>query len=166
MRISDGSSDVCSSDLQTARKAGRETIDLANEMSGYFREMCTKLNISCDAFVRTTEPRHHAASVELWRRMEAAGDLYLDRYEGWYSVRDEAFYDESELSAGEGGEKLSPQGTPVEWTAEETWFFRLSKYQDKLHAHSRDHPEFIHPESRPNEVPRLDAGGLNGKSDR
>ncbi|MBA4163211.1 MAG: methionine--tRNA ligase [Erythrobacter sp.] len=149
---------------QTARKAGRATIDLANEMSGYFREMCTKLDISCDAFVRTTEPRHHAASVELWRRMEAAGDLYLDRYEGWYSVRDEAFYDESELSEGEGSEKLSPQGTPVEWTAEETWFFRLSKYQDKLLAHYRDHPDFIRPESRRNEVLRFVEGGLKDLS--
>ena len=149
---------------QTARKAGRETIDLANEMSGYFREMCAKLNISYDAFVRTTEPRHHAASVELWRRMESAGDLYLDRYEGWYSVRDEAFYDESELSEGEGGEKLSPQGTPVEWTAEETWFFRLSNYQDRLLALYRDNPEFIRPESRRNEVMRFVEGGLKDLS--
>lgn len=149
---------------QTARKAGRATIDLANEMSGYFREMCAKLNISYDAFVRTTEPRHHAASVELWRRMEAAGDLYLDRYEGWYSVRDEAFYDENELSEGEGGEKLSPQGTPVEWTAEETWFFRLSNYQDRLLALYRDNPDFIRPESRRNEVLRFVEGGLKDLS--
>ena len=88
-----------------------------------------------DAFVRTTEPRHHRASDAIWKAMEEAGDLYLDRYEGWYSVRDEAFYDESELIEGEGGEKLSPQGTPVEWTAEETWFFRLSKYQEPLLDH-------------------------------
>jgi methionyl-tRNA synthetase len=149
---------------QTARKAGRETIDLADEMSGYFREMCEKLNISYSEFVRTTEPRHHAASVELWRRMEAAGDLYLDRYEGWYSVRDEAFYDESELVDGEGDEKLSPQGTPVEWTAEETWFFRLSKYQDKLLALYRNNPDFIRPESRKNEVMRFVEGGLKDLS--
>ena len=149
---------------QTARKAGRETIDLADEMSGYFREMCEKLNISYSEFVRTTEPRHHAASVELWRRMEAAGDLYLDRYEGWYSVRDEAFYDESELVDGEGDEKLSPQGTPVEWTAEETWFFRLSNYQDKLLALYRDNPDFIRPESRRNEVMRFVEGGLKDLS--
>jgi methionyl-tRNA synthetase len=149
---------------QTARKAGRKTIDLADEMSGYFRDMCEKLNISYSEFVRTTEPRHHAASVELWRRMEAAGDLYLDRYEGWYSVRDEAFYDESELIAGEGEEKLSPQGTPVEWTAEETWFFRLSQYQDRLLALYRDNPDFIRPESRRNEVMRFVEGGLKDLS--
>ena len=83
-------------------------------------------------FVRTSEPRHYEASQAIWKAMEAAGDLYLDRYEGWYSVRDEAFYDDSELIEGEGGEKLSPQGTPVEWTVEETWFFRLSKYQEPV----------------------------------
>ncbi|MEE1876410.1 methionine--tRNA ligase [Altererythrobacter litoralis] len=149
---------------QTARKAGRATIDLATEMSGYFREMCAKLDIAYDDFVRTTEPRHHAASIELWRRMEANGDLYLDRYEGWYSVRDEAFYDESELVEGEGGAKLSPQGTPVEWTVEETWFFRLSQYQDRLLAHYRDNPDFIRPESRRNEVLRFVEGGLKDLS--
>lgn len=149
---------------QTARNMGRETIDLANEMSGHFRDMADKLNLSYDEFVRTTEPRHHAASIELWKRMEANGDLYLDRYEGWYSVRDEAFYDESELGEGEGGEKLSPQGTPVEWTAEETWFFRLSNYQEKLLALYRDNPEFIRPESRRNEVMRFVEGGLKDLS--
>src|SRR3546814_1048092 len=86
--------------------------------------------------------------------MAANGDLYLDRYEGWYSVCDEAFYDESELSEGEGGARLSPQGTPVEWTVEESWFFRLSAYQDRLLALYRDNPDFIRPESRRNEVLR------------
>ncbi|MBL0916394.1 MAG: class I tRNA ligase family protein, partial [Sphingopyxis sp.] len=119
---------------QTARDQGRPTIELADEMSGYFCEMYRKLNISFDHFMRTSDPAHHAASQALWRAMEANGDLYLDRYEGWYSVRDEAFYDESELVQGEGESKLSPQGTPVEWTVEESWFFRLSAYQDKLLA--------------------------------
>ena len=149
---------------QTARRMGLATIDLATEMSSHFRDMCSRLDIACDEFVRTTEPRHHAASSELWRRMEANGDLYLDRYEGWYSVRDEAFYDEGELIEGEGGEKLSPQGTPVEWTVEETWFFRLSKYQERLLQHYRDHPGFIRPESRRNEVLRFVEGGLKDLS--
>lgn len=109
--------------VQTARAAGRETLDFADEMSGYFQSMCAKLNISVDAFVRTTEERHTAASVAIWNGMKAKDDLYLDRYEGWYSVRDEAFYEEKELIEGEGGQKLSPQGTPVEWTVEESWFF-------------------------------------------
>src|SRR4029079_9782515 len=91
-------------------------------------------------------------------------DLYLDRYEGWYSVRDEAFYDETELTDGESGEKLSPQGTPVEWTAEETWFFRLSKYQEPLLQLYRDQPDFIRPESRRNEVLRFVEAGLKDLS--
>ena len=150
--------------VQTARAAGRETKEYADEMSGYFHQMCDDLNISYDAFVRTTEPRHYEASKAIWRAMEAADDLYLDRYEGWYSVRDEAFYDESELIASEGGEKLSPQGTPVEWTVEETWFFRLSKYQDRLLALYRDNPDFIRPESRRNEVMKFVEGGLKDLS--
>ena len=150
--------------VQTARAAGRDTLEFADEMSGHFKAMCEKLNISYDAFVRTSEPRHHEASIALWKAMEASGDLYLDRYEGWYSVRDEAFYDEKELIDGEGGVKLSPQGTPVEWTKEETWFFRLSKYQDQLLAHFRDNPGFLRPESRANEVIRFVEGGLRDLS--
>jgi methionyl-tRNA synthetase len=150
--------------VQTARAEGRDTLEFADEMSSYFRDMCHKLDISYDAFVRTSEPRHHAASKAIWAAMEAAGDLYLDRYEGYYSVRDEAFYDDSELVEAEGGEKLSPQGTPVEWTTEETWFFRLSKYQDRLLALYRDNPDFIRPESRRNEVLRFVEGGLKDLS--
>jgi methionyl-tRNA synthetase len=150
--------------VQAARAEGRDTLEFADEMSGYFRVMCEKLNISYDDFVRTSEPRHHRASIAIWKAMEEAGDLYLDRYEGWYSIRDEAFYDESELIEGEGGDKLSPQGTPVEWTAEETWFFRLSKYQEPLLQLYRDRPEFIRPESRRNEVSRFVEGGLRDLS--
>src|SRR4030095_10133930 len=83
--------------VQTARGQGVDTRTYADEMSQYFRKMCDDLDVRYDAFVRTTEPRHHEASIAIWKAMEAAGDLYLDRYEGWYSVRDEAFYDESEL---------------------------------------------------------------------
>ncbi len=150
--------------VQTARAQGRETLEFANEMSSYFKEMCKTLDISYDRFCRTTEPDHKAASIALWNAMAEAGDLYLDRYEGWYSVRDEAFYDESELVEGEGGAKLSPQGTPVEWTTEETWFFRLSKYQEPLLQLYRDNPEFIRPESRRNEVLRFVEGGLKDLS--
>lgn len=150
--------------VQTARGQGRDIREFADEMSGYFRDMCHGLNIAYDAFVRTTEPRHYEASQKIWQAMAANDDLYLDRYEGWYSVRDEAFYDESELIGGEEGEKLSPQGTPVEWTVEETWFFRLSKYQDRLLQLYRDNPSFIRPESRRNEVVRFVEGGLKDLS--
>jgi methionyl-tRNA synthetase len=145
---------------QTARERGVETQALADEMSAYFREMDAKLNISFDRFIRTTEPAHHASSQAIWKAMQASGDLYLGRYEGWYSVRDEAFYDEKELIDGEGGARLSPQGTPVEWTVEETWFFRLSKYQQPLLDHYAANPDFIRPESRRNEVLRFVEGGL------
>jgi methionyl-tRNA synthetase len=150
--------------VQTARGQGRDTMEFATEMSSYFKSMCSKLNISYTDFVRTSEPRHYEASTALWKAMEANGDLYLDRYEGWYSVRDEAFYDEKEIVTGEGGEKLSPQGTAVEWTTEETWFFKLSRYQDALLKLFKDNPDFIQPDSRRNEVMRFVEGGLNDLS--
>ena len=153
---------------QKARDLGREPRDLADEMTAHFVAMGERLNISHDRFQRTVDPDHHRASQEIWRRMEANGDLYLDRYEGWYSVRDEAYYDESELIEGEGAdgrtEKLSPQGTPVEWTAEESWFFRLSNYADKLLALYRDNPDFIAPERSRNEIVRFVEGGLKDLS--
>ena len=149
---------------QKARELGQEPAQLASEMSALFRDMCDRLNVSYDRYIQTTEPEHHRASQAIWRAMEASGDLYLGRYEGWYSVRDEAYYDESELVEGEGGEKLSPQQTPVEWTVEESWFFKLSEYQDRLLALYREHPEFIQPESRRNEVMRFVEGGLRDLS--
>ncbi|OQW47699.1 MAG: methionine--tRNA ligase [Proteobacteria bacterium SG_bin6] len=149
--------------VQTARDRGVPVRALADEMSGYFQEMRDQLNISCDRFIRTTDADHYSASQAIWQAMADAGDLYLARYEGWYSVRDEAFYDEKELVDGEGG-KFSPQGTPVEWTAEESWFFRLSKYQQPLLDHYAAHPEFIQPESRRNEVLRFVEGGLSDLS--
>lgn len=149
---------------QTARDQGRDVRDLAAEMSGLFKLMCDTLNISYDRFIRTTDADHYRASEAIWRAMADAGDLYLDRYEGWYSVRDEAFYDEKELTEGEGGQKLSPQRTPVEWTAEETWFFRLSKYQQPLLDLYAANPDFIRPESRRNEIMRFVEGGLSDLS--
>ncbi|MHA6723008.1 methionine--tRNA ligase [Sphingomonas sp. RS2018] len=149
--------------VKTARDRDMDVRALADEMSGYFREMADVLDISCDRFIRTVEPDHYAASQAIWQAMADAGDLYLDRYEGWYSVRDEAFYEEKELT-GEGDDRLSPQGTPVEWTAEETWFFRLSKYQQPLlDLYARD-PDFIRPEGRRNEILRFVEGGLTDLS--
>ncbi len=150
--------------LRKAEEQGRTPHELADKMSSYFKEMCDGLNITYDRFIRTVDDDHHRASQALWQAMEANGDLYLDRYEGWYSVRDEAFYDESELVDGEGGEKTSPQGTPVEWTVEESWFFRLSKYQDKLLALFNQHPEFLKPDSRRNEMIAFVSGGLRDLS--
>ncbi|WP_209347633.1 methionine--tRNA ligase [Pontixanthobacter sp. CEM42] len=153
--------------LKMARKAeeqGKTARELADEMSGYFQEMCETLNVSHDRFIRTVEDDHHTASQAIWKAMEAKGDLYLDRYEGWYSVRDEAYYDEKELIEGEGNERLSPQGTPVEWTVEESWFFRLSKYQDALLKLFEETPEFLQPDSRRNEMIAFVEGGLRDLS--
>ncbi|MFV0643378.1 MAG: methionine--tRNA ligase [Sphingomonadaceae bacterium] len=149
---------------QKAREMGIPPRELADQMSGYFTAMCDGLNISYDRFIRTVEDDHHRASQAIWQAMEANDDLYLDRYEGWYSVRDEAYYDESELIKNESGEKLSPQGTPVEWTVEESWFFRLSKYQEPLLALYRDNPDFIQPDSRRNEMIAFVSGGLRDLS--
>ncbi|HTU11083.1 MAG TPA: methionine--tRNA ligase [Allosphingosinicella sp.] len=146
--------------VKTARERNMDVRDLANEMSNYFHEMADFLDIKYDRFIRTSEPQHYATSQAIWQAMADAGDLYLDRYEGWYSVRDEAFYEEKELVEGEGSEKLSPQGTPVEWTAEETWFFRLSKYQQPLLDLYAAQPDFIRPEARRNEILRFVEGGL------
>ncbi len=149
---------------QAARDRGVEPAAFAEQMSSYFREMDEKLNISFDRFIRTTEPDHHRASQAIWQAMADKGDIYLGRYEGWYSVRDEAYYGEEELITADSGEKLSPQGTLVEWTVEESWFFRLSAYQDRLLDHYRAHPDFIRPESRRNEVMRFVEGGLSDLS--
>ncbi|UYY78061.1 methionine--tRNA ligase [Sphingomonas sp. R1] len=146
--------------VQTARARDLTARELADEMSNHFCVMSETLDISCDRFIRTSEADHYRASQAIWEKMAAKGDLYLDRYEGWYSVRDEAFYEEKELVEGEGGQKLSPQGTPVEWTKEETWFFRLSKYQQPLLDFYAANPDFIRPESRRNEVLRFVEGGL------
>jgi len=149
---------------QAAREKGVEPAALADEMSSLFRKMDERFNISFDRFIRTTEPGHHAASRAIWQAMADKGDLYLGRYEGWYSVRDEAYYDEKELVTAGSGEQVSPQGTPVEWTVEESWFFRLSAYQGRLLEHYRAHPGFIRPEARRNEVMRFVEGGLSDLS--
>jgi methionyl-tRNA synthetase len=149
--------------VQTARDLGKGVRELADEMSGMFKAMCDRLEISYDRFIRTTETEHHRASQALWQAMADNDDLYLSRYEGWYSVRDEAFYDEKELT-GEGDDRRSPHGTPVVWTAEESWFFRLSKYQQPLLDHIAANPDFIRPESRRNEVVKFVEGGLSDLS--
>jgi methionyl-tRNA synthetase len=145
---------------QAAIQAGTTPKQLVDELSTSFREMTTLLNISNDDFIRTTEPRHYAACQELWRRMDAAGDIYLDRYSGWYSVRQEAYFDESETTVGEDGVRREPIGSPVEWTEETTYRFRLSKYQQKLLDYYAANPDFIMPPERRNEVVSFVTRGL------
>jgi methionyl-tRNA synthetase len=149
---------------QAARAAGKPPKAYVDEMVAPFQSLHESLGISFDRFIRTTDDDHKALVQALWQRMAANGDLYLGRYEGWYSVRDEAYYDEGELVTGEDGGKLSPNGAPVEWTLEESWFFKLSAYQDKLLALYESHPEYIQPASRFNEMRAFVAGGLSDLS--
>lgn len=149
--------------VQTAARENLPVADLATRNAARFKEMDGVLNISYDRFIRTSEEQHHRSSQELWKRMAANGDIYLDSYAGWYSVRDEAYYAEDETSVGEDNVRRGPQGTPVEWVEESSYFFRLSKYADKLLA-LYEATDFIGPESRKNEVVSFVKGGLKDLS--
>lgn len=153
---------------QAARAAGQSPQAYVDHMVQPFLALDQALGISFDRFIRTTDADHKALVQALWQRMAANGDLYLGRYEGWYSVRDEAYYDAGELieatDAAGATVQLSPQGTPVEWTVEESWFFRLSAYQERLLALYDSQPDFIQPSSRFNEMRAFVAGGLSDLS--
>ncbi|MGW0041545.1 methionine--tRNA ligase [Rhodococcus sp. NPDC003348] len=150
---------------QTAAKEGVDVRDLATRNSDVFQAMDKVLNISYDRFIRTTDSDHTTASQAIWERMVAAGDIYLDTYAGWYSVRDEAYYTEAETTLQEDGSRISTDtGTPVVWTEESTYFFKLSAYQDRLLALYESHPEFIAPATRRNEIVSFVSGGLKDLS--
>jgi methionyl-tRNA synthetase len=150
--------------VETAAAEGIPTAELARRNSDVFQRLQQKLNISFDRFIRTTDADHHEASKDIWRRMEAAGDIYLDTYSGWYSVRDERFFVESETAVVEGTRIAVETGAPVTWTEEQTYFFRLSSYAEKLLAHYAANPDFIAPEVRRNEVVSFVSGGLRDLS--
>jgi methionyl-tRNA synthetase len=150
--------------LQTANRAGLSPRELSERNVPRFRAMVERLNCSNDDFIRTTEERHRRASAAIWERMKANGDIYLSKYAGWYSVRDEAYYDEDETRLDEAGKRLGPQGTPVEWVEEESCFFKLSAYQDKLLELYRQVPDFVLPKERMNEVASFVRGGLRDLS--
>jgi methionyl-tRNA synthetase len=150
--------------LQTARKEGLTARELADRNSAEFRRMAQALNISNDDFIRTTEPRHYAASQAIWRGMAASGDIYKGGYAGWYSVRDEAYYGEEETEVRADGVRYGPQGTPVEWVEEESYFFRLSAYADRLLDLYERNPGFICPPERRNEVISFVKSGLKDLS--
>ena len=149
---------------QTARKEGISPRELADRNSKEFKDMAVLLNASNDDFIRTTEERHYEACAEIWRRMAANGDIYKGGYAGWYSVRDEAYYQENETETRDDGVRYGPQGTPVEWVEEESYFFRLSAYQDRLLKHYEDNPDFIGPAERRNEVISFVKSGLKDLS--
>lgn len=150
--------------IQTAQNEGLTPSALATRNANRFKEMDERLNVSFDRFIRTTEEQHHRSSQEIWRRMEANGDIYSDTYSGWYSVRDEAYYAEEETRLNDDGVRLGPQATPVEWVEEKSYFFRLSAYQDRLLKLYESHPDFIGPDSRKNEVVSFVRGGLRDLS--
>jgi methionyl-tRNA synthetase len=150
--------------LQTAAKEKLTPRELVERNVPRFKAMVERMNCSNDEFIRTTEERHHRSSAGIWQRMEAAGDIYLDKYSGWYSIRDEAYYDEHETRLTEKGERVGPQGTLVEWVEEESYFFRLSAYQDKLLDLYARHPDFVLPKERLNEVASFVKGGLRDLS--
>jgi methionyl-tRNA synthetase len=149
---------------QTAAREGLSPRQLADRNTPLFQKMVAALGCSNDDFIRTTEARHYRSSEEIWRRMAASGDIYKDSYAGWYSVRDEAYYAESETEVRPDGVRYGPQGTPVEWVEEESYFFRLSAYQDRLLAHYEAHRDFIGPEERRNEVISFVKSGLRDLS--
>jgi methionyl-tRNA synthetase len=149
---------------QTAIAEGLTPLALADRNSARFREMMTALNISYDDYIRTTEPRHERACQALWRAIEKNGDIYLGKYAGWYSVRQEAYFDEAETTVGDDGIRREPLGSPVEWAEEETYFFRLSAYQDKLLELYANKPDFVLPRERLNEVASFVRGGLKDLS--
>jgi len=162
--FSTGTDDHGQKMFQTARDQDKTARELADELTPAFSEMAQTLNCSHDDFIRTSEPRHYEAVQEIWRRVADNGDIYRDNYAGWYSVRDEAFYTEGELTKDQEGAFISPQGTPVEWLEEDSYFFKLSEYQDKLLAYYEANPDFIQPESRRNEVVQFVKGGLKDLS--
>jgi methionyl-tRNA synthetase len=149
---------------QTATKEGLSPQELLDRNSPRFRAMAERFGCSNDDFIRTTEERHRRSSVAIWERMAQADDIYLDNYVGWYSVRDEAYYDEDETHLDDNGVRVGPQGTPVEWVEEESYFFRLSAYQDKLLDWYENHPNFVLPQTRMNEVASFVRGGLRDLS--
>ncbi|GAA4771837.1 methionine--tRNA ligase [Citricoccus nitrophenolicus] len=151
---------------QTAEREGITPLELATRNSSAFQRMDDEvLDISYDRFIRTTEQDHHLASQAIWRRMEAAGDIYLDHYAGWYSVRDERFFAEDETEVREDGQRYAAEtGTEVTWTEEESYFFRLSRYQEPLLDLYRSRPDFSGPQYRFNEVIRFVESGLEDLS--
>lgn len=144
---------------KSAAAAGVSPKEFTDRVSANFRDLARVMNFSNDDFIRTTEPRHIAACQALWTKLIETGDIYLGSYAGWYAVRDEAFYAESELVEGK-----APTGAEVEWVEEPSYFFRLSAWQDKLLEFYEANPDFIAPRSRRNEVISFVKSGLRDLS--
>src|SRR5262245_24833449 len=149
---------------RSAREAGVDPQAFTDRVSQNFRDMTRLMNISNDDFIRTTEPRHVKSCQALWEKLVEKGEIYSGTFAGWYSVRDEAFYDESELVVGPDGTKKAPTGAEVDWVEEENFFFRLAAWQDRLVAFYEANPDFIAPRARRNEILSFVKGGLKDLS--
>ena len=147
-----------------AAKAGVEPQAFTDKVSQAFRVLPKALNFTVDDFIRTTEPRHIKSVQEIWRILRDNGHIYLGAYEGWYAVRDEAFYGENELTKDETGRRFAPSGAEVEWIAEPSYFFRLSEFEGQLLTFYENNPDFIAPASRRNEVISFVKSGLRDLS--
>ena len=150
---------------KTAVKNNMSAQEFADLNAAGFKKMTGTLNISNDDFIRTTESRHYEASKAIWRKLREKGDIYLDKYVGWYSVREEGYFTEEELTKDpETGHMMTPNGTEAEWVEEPSYFFKLSNYTDKLLKLYEEKPEFIQPASRRNEIISFVKGGLRDLS--
>ncbi len=137
---------------QTAEQNDMQPKEFADQNAATFKEMTQKLSISNDDFIRTTEPRHYDASQAIWQKLKDNDDIYLGKYEGWYSVREEGYFTEDELTTADDGQKFTPLGTEVVWVEEPSYFFRLSKYTDALLDYYASNVDAIQPSARMNEI--------------
>ena len=154
--------------LKMQREAEKKSKDVrlfCDELSLKFKDLTKTLNLSNDDFIRTTEKRHHKSVLDIWSRLEKSKDIYLSKYKGWYSVSDEAYYDEDEIETKNNIKYAKSSGSKVEWVEEESYFFKLSSWQDKLlKLYEKDNPKFILPSSRKNEVIQFVKKGLKDLS--
>ena len=149
---------------RAALESKKDPLDFCNEISTNFKDLSAILNLSNDDFIRTTEKRHKMAVENLWNILEKKNEIYLSKYSGWYSVSDEAFYSENEIEDKDNVKVNKLSGSKVEWVEEESFFFKLSKWEKKLLEYYDKNPEFIRPESRRNEVISFVKGGLKDLS--
>ena len=147
-----------------AKKNNKDTQLFCDELSKKFNELTKILNLSNDDFIRTTESRHYKSVEDLWSKLVNSGDIYLDKYKGWYSVSDEAYYDDDEIEDKDGSKIAKSSGSKVEWVEEESYFFKLSSWSKKLIDHYKSNPGFILPLSRNNEVVKFVEKGLKDLS--
>ncbi|MES2713170.1 MAG: methionine--tRNA ligase, partial [Pseudomonadota bacterium] len=148
---------------KAAQDAGEDPQAFTDRVSESFRVLATRMGFSHDDFIRTTEARHKQGCAALWEKLVANGQIYLGHYEGWYAVRDEAFYGPDELTERDG-QKFAPSGAQVEWVREPSYFFRLGDWTEKLLAFYEAHPDFIAPTTRRNEVLSFVRSGLQDLS--